>query len=87
MSAFRTLDHADLKGKRVWCAPISTCRWRTAGSATAPASSAWRPTISEIADKGAKVIVLSHFGRPKGRDQKISLKPVAAAVAHASSGP
>jgi phosphoglycerate kinase len=38
--------------------------------------------ITEIADKGAKVILLSHFGRPKGRDQKNSLKPVAAEVAH-----
>ena len=39
------------------------------------------PTITEIADKGGKVILLSHFGRPKGRDPKNSLKPVAAEVA------
>jgi phosphoglycerate kinase len=37
-------------------------------------------TITEVADKGGKVIVLSHFGRPKGRDTKNSLAPVAAAV-------
>ena len=36
------------------------------------------PTITEIADKGGKVILLSHFGRPKGRDPKDSLKPVVA---------
>jgi phosphoglycerate kinase len=36
------------------------------------------PTITEIADKGGKVILLAHFGRPKGRDPKESLKPVAA---------
>jgi phosphoglycerate kinase len=40
------------------------------------------PSITEIADKGAKVILMSHFGRPKGRDPKQSLKPVAAEVAH-----
>jgi phosphoglycerate kinase len=40
------------------------------------------PAITEIADKGGKVILLSHFGRPNGRDQKNSLKPVAAEVAH-----
>ena len=40
------------------------------------------PTIKEIADKGGKVILLAHFGRPKGRDPKESLKPVAATVAH-----
>jgi phosphoglycerate kinase len=39
------------------------------------------PTINEIADKGGRVILLSHFGRPKGRDLKDSLKPVAAAAA------
>ena len=36
------------------------------------------PTITEIADKGGKVILLSHFGRPKGPDPKESLRPVAA---------
>ena len=35
-------------------------------------------TITEIAGKGGKVILLSHFGRPKGPDPKDSLKPVAA---------
>ena len=39
------------------------------------------PTITEIADKGGKVILLAHFGRPKGRDPKESLRPVADAVA------
>src|SRR6185312_12614139 len=38
-------------------------------------------TIREIADKGGKVILLAHFGRPKGPDPKESLKPVAAEVA------
>jgi phosphoglycerate kinase len=36
------------------------------------------PTIREIADKGGKVILLSHFGRPTAREPKYSLKPVAA---------
>jgi len=38
-------------------------------------------TIAALADAGARVAVLSHFGRPKGRDTKNSLKPVAAALA------
>jgi phosphoglycerate kinase len=38
-------------------------------------------TIAALADAGAKVLVLSHFGRPKGRDDKNSLKPIAAALA------
>jgi phosphoglycerate kinase len=39
------------------------------------------PTIREIAEAGGKVILLAHFGRPKGRDPKHSLKPIAAAAA------
>ena len=82
MSAFRTLDHADVKGKRVLVradlnVPVEN------GVVTAPTRIArMAHAITEIADKGAKVILLSHFGRPKGRDQKNSLKPVAAEVAH-----
>jgi phosphoglycerate kinase len=45
------------------------------------------PTITEISDKGGKVILLAHFGRPKGRDAKDSLKPVAAALAQVIQRP
>ncbi|MEP0709784.1 MAG: phosphoglycerate kinase [Parvibaculum sp.] len=39
------------------------------------------PTLTELAGHGAKVIVLSHFGRPKGAPEaKYSLKPVAEAL-------
>ena len=39
------------------------------------------PTIAELADKGGRVILLAHFGRPKGRDAKDSLEPVAKELA------
>src|SRR5882724_491656 len=45
------------------------------------------PTTTEIADKGGKVILLAHFGRPKGPDPKESLKPIAAAVSLAAKRP
>ena len=35
------------------------------------------PTIAELAGKGGRIILLSHFDRPKGRDPKYSLRPVA----------
>ncbi|MGI2909156.1 phosphoglycerate kinase [Tolypothrix sp. VBCCA 56010] len=35
------------------------------------------PTIQDLAQKGAKVILVSHFGRPKGVDDKLRLTPVA----------
>ena len=36
------------------------------------------PTINYLHDAGAKIILVSHLGRPKGKDEKYSLKPVAA---------
>ncbi len=39
------------------------------------------PTIKELAEKGGRVILLAHFGRPKGFDPKESLGPVAAELA------
>ena len=40
------------------------------------------PTLSALADAGAKVVVTAHLGRPKGApDPKFSLKPIAAALA------
>jgi phosphoglycerate kinase len=35
------------------------------------------PTINDLTQKGAKVILASHFGRPKGVDDKLRLTPVA----------
>jgi phosphoglycerate kinase len=35
------------------------------------------PTITELRDRGAKLILVSHLGRPKDRDPNLSLKPVA----------
>jgi phosphoglycerate kinase len=32
--------------------------------------------LKDLSSRGARVIVISHFGRPKGRDPKDSLKPV-----------
>jgi phosphoglycerate kinase len=35
------------------------------------------PTIRDLTAKGAKVLVLSHFGRPKGKpDPEMSLRPL-----------
>jgi phosphoglycerate kinase len=34
------------------------------------------PTLRELARKGARVVVLSHFGRPKGKDPTLSLRPL-----------
>ena len=38
------------------------------------------PTLHELRGKGAKLTLLSHLGRPKGEDPKLSLRPVADAL-------
>ena len=43
--------------------------------------SAAMPTLAALADRGAIVLVLSHFGRPKGDDHSATLRPVVAALA------
>jgi phosphoglycerate kinase len=35
------------------------------------------PTILELINRGARVILVSHLGRPEGRDERFTLKPVA----------
>src|SRR5690606_15321889 len=46
------------------------------------------PTVRELAGKGAKVVVLSHFGRPKGkREPSMTLKPVAEALSQVLGKP
>jgi phosphoglycerate kinase len=78
---FRTLDDADVKGKRVLVRVDFNVPMHDGEVADVSRIERNSPTITEIADRGGKVILLSHYGRPKGRDAKDSLKPVVAAVA------
>jgi phosphoglycerate kinase len=87
MTAFRTLDHADVKGQRVLVRADLNVPVENGVVTDATRIERMAPAITEIADKGAKVILISHFGRPKGRDAKDSLKPVAAELAHTLKRP
>ena len=82
MSAFQTLDHVEVKGKRVLVRADLNVPVENGVVTDATRIDRLAPSIAELADKGAKVILLSHFGRPKGRDAKNSLKPVVAELAH-----
>ena len=42
------------------------------------------PTLQHLAERGARVVVMSHLGRPKAREPELSLKPVAAALGRAT---
>ena len=87
MSHFNTLDHADVKGKRVLMRVDLNVPYENGVVSDATRIERIAPSITELADKGAKVILLSHFGRPKGKDASQSLKPVAAEVAHTIKRP
>jgi phosphoglycerate kinase len=87
MASFRTLDQADVKGKRVLVRLDLNVPMDNGKVADATRIERAAPTITELAGKGAKVILLSHFGRPKGRDPKESLKPVAEEVARVLKRP
>ena len=86
-NTFRTLDHADVKGKRVLMRVDLNVPHENGVVSDATRIERIAPSITELADKGAKVILLSHFGRPKGKDAAQSLKPVAAEVAHTIKRP
>jgi phosphoglycerate kinase len=81
MPNFRTLDDADVKNKRVLLRVDLNVPMENGKVSDATRIERMAPTITEIADNGGKVILISHFGRPKGPNPKDSLKPVADAVA------
>src|SRR6266478_4598097 len=81
VAAFRTLDEADLRGKRVLLRVDLNVPMEDGKVSDLTRLERVAPTITEIADKGGKVILLSHFGRPKQRTPEDSLRPVADALA------
>jgi phosphoglycerate kinase len=81
MATFRSLDDADVKGKRVLLRVDLNVPMQDGKVSDSTRIKEIVPTISELADKGARVILLSHFGRPKGPDPKYSLRPVVPEIA------
>src|SRR6266436_5820053 len=84
---FRTFDDVDVKGKRVLVRADLNVPMENGRVTDSTRLERVAPTIIEISGKGGKVILLSHLGRPKGRDPKDSLKPVAAALAEVIGKP
>jgi phosphoglycerate kinase len=87
MPSFRTLDEADVKGRRVlvrvdFNVPMQDGRVTDATRIERAAT-----TLEELAGKGAKVVALSHFGRPKGKPERsMSLAPLCKPLCEALGG-
>ena len=81
MPSFRTLDDVDVRGKRVLLRADLNVPVRDGRITDATRIERLLPTIRELAGNGARVIVVSHFDRPKGkRVDSMSLAPLAAAL-------
>src|ERR1700742_2273200 len=79
--AFRTLDHLDVAGKRVLLRADLNVPVRGGKITDLTRIERLSPTIRELSEKRAKVIVCSHFDRPKGkRVPEMSLAPMATAL-------
>jgi len=84
MPNFRTLDDIDVKGKRVLVRADLNVPMQDGVVTDTLRIDRQAPTIRELAGKGARVIVLSHFDRPKGKVvPSMSLEPVAGPLSKA----
>ncbi len=78
---FKTLDHADVANKRVLLRADLNVPLRDGAITDLTRIERLSPTIRELADKGARVIIVSHFDRPNGRPvPHMSLRPISAAL-------
>ena len=81
MPAFRTLDELDVRGKRALVRVDFNVPMQDGTVTDATRIERGAVTIKELMGKGARVVALSHFGRPKGkRESSMSLAPIAKAL-------
>jgi len=87
MARFRTLDDLDVRGKRVLVRADLNVPLKDGLVTDATRIERLAPTIQVLIARGAKVVVMSHFGRPKdGPDPALSLRPLVAPLEKAIGG-
>ena len=88
MASFKTIDGLDFSGKRVLLRADLNVPVQDGKVTDATRIERVVPTIREITKVGGKAILLSHFGRPKGKvDMAYSLEQVVPAIVEATGHP
>jgi phosphoglycerate kinase len=88
MTTFRTIDDLDVKSKRVLVRADLNVPMKDGIVTDTSRIDRQAPTIRQLAERGARVIVCSHFDRPKGKVvPSMSLAPIAAPLAKAVGRP
>jgi phosphoglycerate kinase len=80
LDKLRTTDGVDVAGKRVIVRADLNVPIKNGKVTDATRLERVVPGLKGLSERGAKVIVISHFGRPKGVDPDLSLRPVAATL-------
>jgi len=84
MTTFRTIDDLDVKGKRVLVRCDLNVPMKDGVVTDTTRIDRSVPTLKDLSDRGGRVVIVSHFGRPKGQVvPEMSLRPVAEAMAKA----
>jgi phosphoglycerate kinase len=87
MPAFRTLDEIDAKGRTVVVRLDLNVPMKDGEVGDAARIERSVPTVKELSDKGARVVILAHLGRPKGkREASMSLRPLCGPLGEALGG-
>jgi phosphoglycerate kinase len=88
MPGYRTLDALDVRGKRVLLRADLNVPLKDGVVTDATRIARLAPTIEALARNGARVVVMSHFGRPKGGlDPAFSLRPLVEPLSRAIGRP
>ena len=86
MPRFRTLDDLDVAGERVLVRADLNVPVKDGKVTDATRIERLAPTIETLIAKGARAVVMSHFGRPKGPDEANSLRPLVELLSRAIGG-
>jgi phosphoglycerate kinase len=78
--SLQSLDQGSLDGRRALVRVDFNCPIKAGVVTDDTRIRAALPTIKYLRDKGARVVLLSHLGRPKGQDSKFSMRPVVKAL-------